>query len=335
MNILHVLDVDGKGVIEKEVLKKSLKIFDPEVFTELGVEQLIHAATRGKEGADGACVRILDLALYMGSPVFLPIPPGQAESSSEDPPEDPVVEATPDGIILQEQLQLKTAEEFFLAALDSSEFASSCGGMLTARTDVDSTVNDPATAHVALRELQECGPSCKIPKPEMRGITLRQLRRLMHYVEEHCERESWYDPETGAPLTPDKVDLYCLTEWVLKPATRDRRCSFVELIATKASEQRPTWYVSHGAGPVSEFYTCLIEHATRHGFGDDVAYWVDAYANNLWMEPAGDDTWAKALAVSQGTVQIIGSGPVAYLEVGSHSLHDVDTDPFYGVRAFL
>mmetsp|Transcript_122470 Transcript_122470/g.305824 ORF Transcript_122470/g.305824 Transcript_122470/m.305824 type:complete len:811 (+) Transcript_122470:125-2557(+) len=341
LNILRVLDVDGNGLIDREVFKCSLKIFDPEIFTEEGIDQLIAAATRASGVDDGKHLRILDLALYMGAPIFYPLTP-EAIPEGDEGAEDK--ESLSSAVLDTEGIQnvpiveevpmpegFATAEELFLKALDDQMYPGS-SAPLTARTDVDSAAADPDTVRVSISELQDGAAGCMIPKHEMRGITLKQLRRLMHYVEEHCEREYWYDPETLEPLTPDRVDLFCLREWVLKPATKDRRCSYVELVASRASEQRPKWFVSHGAGSVADFIRCLSEHAKRHGFSDDVAYWVDAYAHNPWRQAEAEGAWEKALAISQGTVQIIGNGPVAYLEVGSHSIMDTDTDPYYGLR---
>jgi len=341
LNILRVLDVDGNGLIDREVLKCSLKIFDPEIFTEEGIDQLVAAATRASGVDDGKHLRILDLALYMGAPIFYPLTPeaipegDEAAEDKESLSSDVLDTAALPGVPVVEEVPMPDgfafAEELFLRTLDDQMDASS-SGQLTARTDVDSAAADPDTVRVAISELQAGASGCMIPRPEMRGVTLRQLKRLMNYVEEHCEREYWYDPETMEPLTADKVDLFCLREWVLRPATQDRRCSFVELVSQRASEQRPKWFVSHCAGSVKDFIRCLSEHAARHGFSDDVAYWVDAYASNPWQHASPDGVWEKALAVSQGTVQIIGNGPVAYLEVGSHSMLDVDTDPYYGIR---
>ena len=44
-----------------------------------------------------------------------------------------------------------------------------------------------------------------------------------------------------APLNP-QVTLYDATRYVIKPATLERRCSYVELVAS--GPQRPTWFVS-------------------------------------------------------------------------------------------
>jgi len=334
LDLRRVLDVDGTGVIDREVLKVSLQIFDPKVFTDKACESLIYASLRA-QGADGfdAQVRIWHLAVFMGVPVLCPVSPSADVGDEED--DDEFDESCPPSPITTNLGPYAIGESLLARAvgeLEEDDWASSAV-MHTARTEIESAVGDLSTARVCLGELRAGALGCTIRRPEMRGITLRQLKRLMNYVEEHCERESWYDPETQQLLSPELVDMSCLTEWVLKPASRDRRCSFVEAIGTRPSKQRPTWYVSHCAGPIKDFVLCLMEHAKRHQFNDDVCYWVDAYARNLWQEPDDeDDLWEKALSKTEGSVQVIGHGPVAYVEVGAHSNDDADAQPFHGIR---
>lgn len=334
LDLRRVLDVDGTGLIDREVLKCSLQIFDRKVFTDQACESLIYAAAR-EQGADGfsAQVRIWHLAVFMGVPVLCPVPPSGDMVDEDD--DDEFHESFPPSPLTTSLGPYAIGEGLLAHAvgeLEEDDWASSAV-LHTARTDIESAVGDLSTTSVCLAELRAGALGCTIRRPEMRGITLRQLKRLMNYVEEHCERESWYDPETEQLLTPELVDMSCLTEWVLKPASRDRRCSFVEAIGIRPSKQRPTWYVSHCAGPIKDFVLCLMEHAKRHHFNDDVCYWVDAYAQNMWQEP-GDDhyLWEKALSKTEGSVQVIGHGPVAYVEVGAHSNNDGDAQPFHGIR---
>lgn len=340
LNILKVLDVDGSGLIDRDVLKCSLQIFDPKVFTDEACDSLIHAAIRGRGMDDGKEIRILDLALFMGAPVLYPVTPIAEvgdDGEEEDDEEAGAMESVPPSPYSQGQSRLGTAESMLAFAMgqtvEEDEWSRGTGGLHTARTEIESVVGDLQSARVALAELKAGALGCTIKRPEMRGITLKQLKRVMNYVEEHCERESWYDPETEELLSPELVDMHCLTEWVLKPATKDRRCSFVEMIAPRPSAQRPTWYVSHCSGPVKDFVLCLMEHSKRHHFTDDCCYWVDAFANNPWGADKEDEgLWEKALHKTEGSVQVIGHGPVAYLEVGAHGSEDVDAEPFSGVR---
>jgi len=353
LNILRVMDVDGTGHIARDILKTSLMIFDPVLFTEEEVEKFLKAAfDSGAEDGGERSLRLLDLARYMGAPIFYPSPrpsdPGHLAEDSAASLLDMRVSSTeasmfrpgvvpiyrdPSSQVTVDSEATCVVEEFCLAVTEPTDAALHEGeALLTARTDVDSTANDLENARVVLADLVDGGDGCTIKNPELRGISLRQLKRLFHYIEEHCEREAWYDVETFEPLTPDTVDLFNLREWVLKPATEERRCSYVEVISAHPDRQCPVWHVSHGDGPVLEFIRCLSEHAERHGFSDDVAYWIGAYAMDPWEEDDGESAVDRSLAASMGTVHVIGDGPVAYLEVGSHSFADVDTDPFSGLR---
>jgi len=128
---------------------------------------------------------------------------------------------------------------------------------------------------------------CCIPQTELRGITPNQLLAVVQEIRRRCEKEKWMGAGRVAPdgsfdrvrLTPETVNLYHLTELLIEPATRGRRCSFVELIAE--GPQPPEWFVSHWWGePVVLFVKCILRHALDHGLSLDTPYWVCAYANN-------------------------------------------------------
>jgi len=343
LDILRVLDVDHTGYIDLEVLKSALNIFDKEIFTEEGIDMLMKAANLG----DGPTVRILDLASFMGLPVIYPAPNATTSSSTNlggakhfAPLERTAMAAAEEGkaydydsdLIIPEPIPLTAAEELFWDTMDAQSDGGSTA-LDTARSDIEGFQADLETAYVAIGELQGRAHGCSIPNPEMRGMTVGQLRRLTTYIEEHCEAEGWYDPDSGALLRAQDVDLHCLRQWVLRPATEGSQCSFVELVSSCAKDQKPSWYVSHCAGSVLEFVRCLREHSQRHGLGESATYWVDAYAENPWVEGEAQEVGSlKAMAMAQGTVQVIGSGPVAYLEVGSHSELDIDVEPYTGLR---
>ena len=138
-----------------------------------------------------------------------------------------------------------------------------------------------------------------IPKTEERAITLRQLRAVYAEIERRCEAEQWeggFKLADGSfetrRLTPETVNLYHLTELLIKPATAARRCSYVELVAS--APQPPKWFVSHWWGePVVLFLRCLEQHAADHWLDEDTAYWVCAYANNQ-HDVGGDVTADRA-----------------------------------------
>ena len=79
------------------------------------------------------------------------------------------------------------------------------------------------------------------------------------------------------------MDLCTNDRYVIKPATAERQCSYVELVAS--GPQVPAWFVSHWWGEsVALFVRCLEQHAADHELGDDTPYWVCA-VSHLGLEP--------------------------------------------------
>jgi hypothetical protein len=79
---------------------------------------------------------------------------------------------------------------------------------------------------------------------ELRGITSAQLDEAYAEACERCARKCWKfadGPRKGKRITAETLDLYTLVKRVIKPATADQRCSFVELKA--AGPQPPVWLV--------------------------------------------------------------------------------------------
>ena len=124
-----------------------------------------------------------------------------------------------------------------------------------------------------------------IEKTELRGITLPQLEQLDDFIERHADEHGvlhgWLDRK-GQPLHKDRINLYDVVKYVVKPATKEHKCSYVELVAPAGtSSQRPKWFVSHWWGePVKDFIKALKNHAKVRGLASTDAYWVCAYANN-------------------------------------------------------
>lgn len=167
------------------------------------------------------------------------------------------------------------------------------------------------------RDLCE-GSGCSIERTEHRGITLLQLRKLMAHIIRRCQKEQWHD--SGIKLVPRTVNLYQVVANVVRPATRRRKCSYVELIAD--GPQLPLWFVSHWWGePVSRFVLLLQQHAKDRDLRADTPYWVCAYANNQWelsqelaMDPE-QSSFRKAMNLSCGTVSILDAESVCYRRV--------------------
>ena len=154
-----------------------------------------------------------------------------------------------------------------------------------------------------LKEFASLGAGCEIGRPELRGITLVQLRAVEASIKRRCAAEGW---QGGRPIGPPDADgkptlqtvalvveivnLYDADKYVIRPLTVARKCSFVEMVAR--AEQSPKWFVSdwHGA-PVAEIVACLKQHAQDYGKNEEgkafeggtteeTPYWVSAFANN-------------------------------------------------------
>jgi len=95
------------------------------------------------------------------------------------------------------------------------------------------------------------GGGCTIPKTEERAIQVPQLVALLSHVTRRCRVERWIStfgagvrcidgvykwmpPEDPVELTPESINLYDLVHYVIFPATRAKRCSYVEFVATGA-----------------------------------------------------------------------------------------------------
>ena len=75
-----------------------------------------------------------------------------------------------------------------------------------------------------------------------RGISLKQLLRLRDFIQFYADEHgamSWNDltpPEHGniGRLMLKSLNLYHLNDWVIKPATKRRKCSLVELMCDRS-----------------------------------------------------------------------------------------------------
>ena len=92
------------------------------------------------------------------------------------------------------------------------------------------------------RELRALGAGCTIEKTEECAISLVQLQAVETNIERRCAKEEWENGPPGGKmvaLKAESVNLYDADKFVIRPATVERRCCFVELFA--AGPQRPTW----------------------------------------------------------------------------------------------
>lgn len=178
---------------------------------------------------------------------------------------------------------------------------------------------------IQLHELRSAGVSqaTRITKTEHRAITVPQLNRVLKYIDDHCVAEGWTSTNPNLQkqaLDPKAINLYDLVYWLVKPATYQDQCSYVELVAESA--QPPKWFVSHWWGEATaDFIRCLGQHLSDRKLPKDSAYWVCAYANNQWdlggdvsVDPA-ESSFRKAMNEAQGTVTVLDAGRVTYTRV--------------------
>jgi len=157
------------------------------------------------------------------------------------------------------------------------------------------------------------------------GITGRQLRAVLLNLERRCELENWTDKD-GNYLTPERVSLYDIDTYIIRPYTRRRKISFVQALPSTAGWQPPQFFISHWWGePVRDFVFCLEQviidfrmnnidygdqDARGGGMSADTPVWVCAYANNQWdldfpNDPRESD-FTKAMEVAKGrTITIL------------------------------
>jgi hypothetical protein len=150
--------------------------------------------------------------------------------------------------------------------------------------------------------------------------TLRQLLTIEANVERRCEKEEWKDWK-GTLLTPEKVNMYDVNKYIIKPYTKESKSSFVETLPSTAGTQPPRFFVSHTWGETFFHTMDCIEQMVRDfslnetnflylqhdrkggGMTEDTPIWICAFANNQHdLEDATADPsksgFAKAMEVA-------------------------------------
>lgn len=166
-----------------------------------------------------------------------------------------------------------------------------------------------------------------IQRPEHRGITCRQLEQLLEFVQDHCH--TWEDKApaklsktAGQQLHMGILNFYHIDHWVIQPATKAKRCAFVELMATKG--QPPLWFVTHWWGDrIASLVQCVRAHAATRpcetGSSYDAPYWVGAFAirQHAQEELLADDLTKsglyKALEASRFSLLLVLTDPAVAL----------------------
>ncbi len=173
-------------------------------------------------------------------------------------------------------------------------------------------VSEISPAHV--EELQNAFPwQGYIERTERRGITYLQLRRLVDFVSSrsHGWRDTAENSLTfGMELTLSILNLYHMNKWVLKPATKEKNCAFVELLSKK--DQVPDWFVSHWWGELLlDFLLCIRTQMKLRNLSLLSTYWVCAYANrqhDLKADLSDDPrqtSFYRAIELAKGVLLIL------------------------------
>mmetsp|Transcript_117685 Transcript_117685/g.344674 ORF Transcript_117685/g.344674 Transcript_117685/m.344674 type:complete len:642 (-) Transcript_117685:204-2129(-) len=183
-------------------------------------------------------------------------------------------------------------------------------------------------AHNFTAEFCPSGTPCWIEMAERRGIALTQLVTLIDFLRRrYCDESGvlWNSATGGAPgggsISLHNFNLYHLNERLIMPCTAGFKCSFVELVASRAEDQQPEFFVSHWWGePVVHFVMCL-QHFVAARRPSRAVFWVCAYANNqhdlngdLADNPA-ESSFKRALDLSKGTLMVLDSNATPFTRV--------------------
>ncbi|CAJ1336316.1 unnamed protein product [Effrenium voratum] len=90
----------------------------------------------------------------------------------------------------------------------------------------------------------------RIERSEHRGTSFAQLERVCGCLEENCA--AWTDhlpakmsKTSGKMLRMDFLNFHHLSNYLILPMTKPRKCAFVEMLT---SQPQPSWFVSHWWG---------------------------------------------------------------------------------------
>eukprot|EP00927_Polykrikos_kofoidii_P067027 TRINITY_DN62566_c0_g1_i1.p1 TRINITY_DN62566_c0_g1~~TRINITY_DN62566_c0_g1_i1.p1 ORF type:complete len:646 (-),score=97.12 TRINITY_DN62566_c0_g1_i1:301-2238(-) len=117
-----------------------------------------------------------------------------------------------------------------------------------------------------------------IANPEDRAITLKQLERTLSWSAANCHR--WRDntSTSGSRLHIDYMNLYHLNHWLIRPATKEKTCSFVEMLT--CSKQPPGWFLVCWSGQrLLDVVECVKVHMSTRRLAENEGYWLSAFAN--------------------------------------------------------
>lgn len=128
-------------------------------------------------------------------------------------------------------------------------------------------------------------------QPEARSISAQQIAKIMEWTSEKCHR--WRDPTTRQKLNIDMMTLNQLNHWLIKPATKEKDCSFVEMLMPPGEvlKRPPNWYVISWWGErLSNLLKCLETHNQIRGNTPvKSSFWIAAMANRQHSIPEAYD----------------------------------------------
>lgn len=158
---------------------------------------------------------------------------------------------------------------------------------------------------------------CRIEDRSRRGITLGHLRALAREVKHSCQRGKLQMPGAEAPLQWNTITTMEVLECFIKPRTRDKRCSYVELVAPCG---RPP-YVQIAycwTGPFWELMQAIEWQAEARSFSDTTAYALNIACNNFHDGEVECDSYHAKHRLSKHTSMICGQECKRLLVVKGH-----------------
>ena len=86
------------------------------------------------------------------------------------------------------------------------------------------------------------------------------------------EKENNWTDEKGNKLRQEDINMYYVTEKIVKIRAIDKKCSYVELVAN--GPQQSNWFVSYPfATPLIDLINCLKQHCRDHELSEFTTFY--------------------------------------------------------------
>lgn len=146
-----------------------------------------------------------------------------------------------------------------------------------------------ASRHEAAAVKQSAMPKhhpggCRLPKSEFRAVTLLQIRALAELAKAQCS--SWdvrahqvYRDQHPDGVRWDNVNMYIVCDFLIKPLTSCRACSYMELVSDgplRCQYHVNQWWRMR----FPDFIASLERFVEARKLPESTAFWVDAFALN-------------------------------------------------------